>query len=243
MRPFLALLALALTAASPASEEALRLMDGGQEAEAFSMVEGAAARGDADAIDYLAWFYDQGRFVARDQGRAAALYRRAAELGQRHAQWRLGVMLDTGEGVAENPAEALQWIKRAADQGSPLGAASLAVMYANGRGVAVDYEQARRWYLEAARRGTAAGFYGMAVLHANGQGVPRDMVEGLAWMLVAATLGDERAQREAERFGLSDAQSRAAAHRGNAILREFGLERHEIRFRNLDAEQEAVAVA
>ena len=98
-----------LLAASPVTDQARELMDRREEQRAFALVEDAANQGDVDAIDYLAWFYDEGRYVSRDQARAARLYRQAAERGQRHAQWRLGVMLDTGEGVAQDPVEALQW--------------------------------------------------------------------------------------------------------------------------------------
>mgnify|MGYP006176940495 CR=1 FL=1 len=141
----------------------------------------------------------------------------------------------------EDPDEAFRWIRLAAERGSPLGAASLGVMYANGRGTPVDYGESRRWYLESARRGSAAGFYGIGVLHANGQGVARDPVEALAWFLVSATLGDERAPREVDRFAGSEAESRAAVARANAILREFGLTQPEIRFRNRDGESNPVA--
>src|SRR5262245_49647955 len=113
--PLLALLAFFLIAATPA-EEAERLLGQGQDRPAFELIERAAAGGDVEAVDYLGWFYDNGRAVAQDQPRAVGLYRQAAERGNSHAQWRLGVMLDLGEGVTENPAEALSWIRRSAAQ-------------------------------------------------------------------------------------------------------------------------------
>jgi uncharacterized protein len=218
--PFLSLL---LIAATP-SQDARRLLDRGQDGQAFALLEAASGRGDLDALDYLAWFYDTGRFVARDQPRAAAMYRRAALVGQAHAQWRLGVMLDMGEGVAEDPVEALAWIRRAAAQDFAEGVASLAVMYANGRGVAVDYGQSMLHYRRAARLGTSAGFYGVGVLHAFGQGVARDPVEAAAWFIVATILGDQRSTPALQRLALGAADSRRAAARADAILREFGRE-------------------
>jgi TPR repeat protein len=230
-------LSLLLIAASPASDEALRLMNQGQEQRAFTLVEQASAGGDLDALDYLAWFYDVGRYVARDQVRAAALYRRAAEGGQRHAQWRFGVMLDLGLGVAEDPDEAFRWILRAADQGSLNATVSLGVMYANGRGVPVDYAQSMHYYREGARQGAAHGFYGVGVLYTRGQGVAEDRQEGLAWMLCAATMGDEDARRASETYHLDSAATTAAAERANAIFREFGFTNYHVRFRDLDAER------
>jgi hypothetical protein len=217
-------------------------MDAGQERQAFELIERAAAAGDVDAVDYLGWFYDHGRVVARDLARAVSHYRRAAEGGQRHAQWRLGVMLDLGEGVAPDPVEAVRWFRKAADQGSSNAIASLAAMYANGRGVAQDFSEAQRLYREAARRTNPAGFFGMGVLFMHGQGVQRDRVESLAWMLAAATLGDERAQDVVPKFGLPVEETERAVTRGNDILQEHGLGNHQIKFRNLDVEGEPEAV-
>lgn len=238
-RIVLSALSLLLAAASPATDEARELLDRGQEQSAFQVVERASDRGDVDAIDFLAWFYDAGRTVAADKARAARLYRQAAERGNRHAQWRLGVMLDLGEGVAEDPDAAFLWIGRAAAQGSPDGNASLGVMYANGRGVTRDYARSRQHYLEAARLGSAGGFYGIAVLHTLGQGVPENRPEGLAWMFVAATLGDERAERAAEQYGLDSATTTQAANRANQILRDYGYANRRVRFRDIDAERAA----
>jgi TPR repeat protein len=229
----LPIVSLVLIAASPATDEALRLMDRSEEQGAFQLVERASRGGDADAIDYLARFYDEGRFVAADRPRAA---RQAAERGQRHAQWRLGVMLDLGEGVAEDPAEAFRWISRAAAQGSPAGNASMGTMYANGRGVARDYARSRHFYLQAARLGATAGFYGIALLHTLGPGVPENRQEGLAWMFVAATLGDGRAERAAAEYGLDLAATAQAASRATQILRDYGYANHRVRFRDIDAD-------
>jgi uncharacterized protein len=238
MRRFLLLpVLLGLIAASPASDQALQMMNRGEEQQAFALIERASGGGDRDAIDYLAWFYDTGRVVVRDEARAATLYRRAAEAGQRHAQWRLGVMLDTGTGVPENPAEAFLWIRRAADQNSPAAFTSLGVMYANGRGVPVDYALSMRWYLTAVRARQAHGFYGVGVLHTFGQGVPEDRQEGLAWMLCAATMGDETAAGFVERYHLSSEGTTAAAARANAIFHEYGLDDYHVQFRDFDAER------
>jgi len=220
----LALAPFLLAAASPATDEAQRLLDAGEEARAFATVEAASRTGDAAAVDFLAWFYDEGRHVPQDRPRAARLYRQAAEAGDAHAQWRLGVMLDLGEGVAEDPVEALAWIRRAAGADFPDGHASLAVMYANGRGVAVDYAASLRHYLRAAELGAAAGFYGVGVLHALGQGVSADRIEAGAWFLAALVQRDERAPPALGQLDLDAGEMRRAIARGNEILARFGRE-------------------
>lgn len=232
---FVLISALFLIAAAP-EDEARELMDAGQPLRAFE-IDAAAAQGDIDAIDYLAWFYDEGRVVHQDRVRAAALYRQAADRGQRHAQWRLGVMLDLAQGVAEDPVEAVRLFRLAVDQGSPNAHVSLGVMYATGRGVPRDYGESRRHYLEAARLGEPHGFYGVGVLYSNGEGVAADRQEALAWTLVAATLGDSEAARAAENFNLGSEATAAAVERANAILWEYGYQGMRVEFRDIDAER------
>ncbi|MFZ1742217.1 MAG: hypothetical protein WAT93_05145, partial [Pontixanthobacter sp.] len=59
----LALFALLLLA-NTTTDTAERLMEEGKEAEAFAMIESAASQGDAESVNFLAWFYDNGRYVA-----------------------------------------------------------------------------------------------------------------------------------------------------------------------------------
>lgn len=218
----LPVLAFTLVAASPRTEEAERLVDGGQDASAFRLLQRGADEGDLDSVEYLAWFYDTGRHVRQDKAEAARLYRRAAIAGQANAQWRLGVMLHTGEGVREDPVEALAWIRRAAAQDHPSGTASLAVMYANGRGVSVDYAQAMRYYRRAARLGSSGGFRGVGVLYRNGQGVAADRVEAGAWLIAALALRDTQSGAALDDLDLDSDERRRATTRARAILREFG---------------------
>ena len=219
--PFLAFLA---AAASPATDEADRLLEAGDDRGAFEAVDAAAGQDDLDAISYLAWFYESGRHVPQDPARAAFLYARAAEAGHAHSQWRFGVMLDLGEGVAENPDEALRWIRRAAEQGNAGAWSSLGVMYALGRGTERDYAASMAAYRRAAELGESTGFYGVGVLHSNGEGVPPDPVEAAAWFLVALTMEDERAEPALRNLDLAAAQMRAAVARANAILEQHGRE-------------------
>lgn len=88
-------LLLATTQVGPAEVEQWRmLLKDGKDVEAVAAVRKQADRGDAEALDFLGWFYDTGRGVAKDPKRAAEIYQQAAEAGNKHAQWRYGVMLD-----------------------------------------------------------------------------------------------------------------------------------------------------
>jgi TPR repeat protein len=88
--------------------------------------------------------------VPKDIATAVAWFRRAAEQGERIAQYNLAVMLVKGEGVEADPEEALKWYLRAAEQGVPEAQIAVGDFYAGGRVVAVDHDEARRWFEKAA---------------------------------------------------------------------------------------------
>jgi uncharacterized protein len=216
-----------LVAAAPA-DEALLLMEQGKEAEAFALVERGAAQGDPESINYLAWFYDRGRHVARDNAKAGALYRRAADLGVAHAQWRLGVMIDSGEVDGATLEEAVRLFEAAAAQDFTSGNVSLAVMQSAGRGTPRDFAAAMGNFRKAAMLGNVHAFNEIGVMHYNGEGVPADPQEALAWIMVAGVRGDEAAQSlMRDGFRRVDVDVPAAADRAEEIEREFGIESGE----------------
>lgn len=217
MRSFLALFWLALVAASPASDEARRLLAERRDAEAFERVDTASRRGDEDSTALLAWFYDAGRHVPRNYSRAAELYRRVAD-NNPSVQWRLGVMLDTGQGVPEDPEQAIRMFRRAAAENDPNAHASLGVMYASGRGVREDFGQAMRYSRRAAELGSAAGYFQIAWLYQYGLGVNRSADEAAAWYLAAHAMRDGRARTKFQELGLNPEATRRATARANQLL-------------------------
>lgn len=220
LRIFLLTAWLFSIAASPATDEARRLLAQNQDAAAFQRVETASRRGDADATALLGWFYDQGRHVPRDYARAAELYRRV--VGENPSvQWRLGVMHDLGQGVPENPQEAVRLFRQAAADDDANANASLAVMYANGRGVRTDHAQAMRYYRRAAELGSAAGFLGVGILYHYGLGVARSNNEAAAWYLAAHAMRDTRARELIGTLGLDRAATQQAAGRANQLLQSY----------------------
>ena len=48
---------------------------------------------------------------------AVALYRKAADLGNADAQFKLGLMYKNGSGVVLNNIQAIEWLRKAALQG------------------------------------------------------------------------------------------------------------------------------
>ena len=223
LRSFLVALSLATASAalaSPATDEARRLLAQGQEAQAFERVEAAARRGDEDAVALLGWFYDTGRHVRQDYARAAEYYRRVVR-DNPSVQWRLGVMHDLGQGVPENPGEALRLFRQAAGNDDVNAHVSLGVMYANGRGVRPDYVQSMRYYRRAAELGSGAGFLGVGLLYQNGLGVAASANEAAAWFLAAQAMRDSRARDAIAGLNLPPQQLQAAVNRANQLLQSY----------------------
>ena len=61
--------------------------------------------------------YEEGSGVERDTTKAVEWYDRAADLGDVHAQYRLGWCLNHGVGVERDRAKAIEWYTAAAGQG------------------------------------------------------------------------------------------------------------------------------
>ena len=103
-------------AAEPASANAPKVLS----AQALADMETLASKDDPTALVALAGVYQQGRGVPKDLPRAAALYQRAAELGNADAQFNLGNLYLLGEGVARDDDWAFTWFRAAARQGHAL---------------------------------------------------------------------------------------------------------------------------
>ncbi len=90
------------------------------EAAAGQPAQTASAAEDPAALVALALRYQRGQGVTRDLAQAAALYERAAKLGNAEAQFNLGNMYLLGEGVPRDDDWAFTWFREAAHQGHPL---------------------------------------------------------------------------------------------------------------------------
>jgi len=95
--------------------------------------------------------YRVGSGVVLNEGKAAELYRKAADMGNAEAQTRLAEALFDGRGVARDPAGSRAWLEKAARQGHARAECDLGVILTNGLDIAQDRANGLR-YLEAAAR-------------------------------------------------------------------------------------------
>lgn len=224
LAPMIAMFLVAADGPS-SSDQARELLRDKRDAEAFALIERSAVGNDAKAIDFLAWFYDEGRYVARDLAKAELLYRRAAALSVPHAQWRLGVMIDEGTARRGTPEEAVVLFRQAAAQGFSNAYVSLGVMQSTGRGTPQDFTGALKSYLTAARMKNVHAFNEVGVVYLLGEGVKSDPIEAGAWFAVSAAHDDPKANsylsKVIERIGEDKVPK--IVERANQIGREYGL--------------------
>ncbi|MFA9460034.1 tetratricopeptide repeat protein [Thiohalorhabdus methylotrophus] len=86
-----------------------------------------------------------------DYARAAHVWRRLAESGDRLAQHHLANLYRAGLGVERDPGRALHWAREAANGGHPEAYAHVAFLYQAGLGGRPRLREAYQWYRLAAR--------------------------------------------------------------------------------------------
>ena len=228
MRALILALALTLAAANtlPTLDEQIEvLVSEGKVDAAYDLARAAAKRGDADGQDWLGWFHETGRGRKVDLRKAAEHYRKAADGGDNHAAWRLGVLIDGGA-VKGSPEEAVALFRDAADRNFPAAMVSLAVMQATGRGTPKDHTGAMANYLAAAKLGHPHGVRGVGIMFYLGEGVAQNVEEAVAWFLASAAMGNEEAQQSLKRIAdeVPPGRGRAIVERAKSIAAELGAE-------------------
>ncbi|HEV3183791.1 MAG TPA: serine/threonine-protein kinase [Xanthobacteraceae bacterium] len=153
---------------------------------AFTVGQPLAESGDRDAQFGLAWLYDKGFGVDRNEERAAAWYQKAAEKGHLLAQLNVGDLYEAGAGVPQSYEQALKWYKRAAEQGNPEAQYFVGFYYDKGQGTQQDDTAAVLWYEKSAQQGFAKAQKKLGDMYATGRGVGRNEREALRFYYQAA---------------------------------------------------------
>jgi len=88
-------------------------------------------------------------YSAENFEKAAALYRKDAELGVYAAQINLALMYLDGIGIPQNYEQAAQWFQKAAEKGVAEAQDNLALLLKDGKGVAKNPVEADKWFILA----------------------------------------------------------------------------------------------
>jgi hypothetical protein len=137
---------------------------------------------------------EEGRDGAKDERKAAGMYRRAAEQGYAPAQYNLALLYEEGRGFEQNLIEASRWYRSAAEQGHAEAQNNLGRLCASGQGVSKDAEQAVSWYAKAARQGNVEAQNNLADAFRTGHGVSQDLDKAFTLYRAAAVSGYAVAQ-------------------------------------------------
>lgn len=122
---------------------------------------------------------------ARRQDLAVAFLEEGARLGDREAQFELGLFHEQGGRSSGGRDKAARQYRAAADQGHPEAAFRLAELVRWGVGPARDREAAMRWYVRSAHAGFRPAMDWLVKAFEGGEGYPEDLEQAVYWMVKA----------------------------------------------------------
>ncbi|MBQ6828826.1 MAG: SEL1-like repeat protein, partial [Thermoguttaceae bacterium] len=160
---------------------------------AFGLATAPAEAGNPFALYVLGDCYNSGRGVDRDEEKAEALYKAAADELKKRADEKDALALDycgekyaCGDGVEIDFRKAFEFFRKASDLNCAIGKANLATCWMNGWGVAVDYAEAVRLLQEARDQNHAAALKGLGDCYMLGWDVEQNYDEAFRAFEAAA---------------------------------------------------------
>jgi TPR repeat protein len=135
-----------------------------------------------------------GTGVVRDINAAAAIWRRAAEVGDARAMVAIGQMYLVGDGgLAKDPVAAMQWFQKAASLGDVGAMFHVASGSRDGLGIEKNPMQSLTWFEKAANNGHAPSMSALGALYMKGDIIPQDGALAALWLRKAVDAGDVEA--------------------------------------------------
>ena len=120
---------------------------------AFNAWQPLANKGNVNAQFNLAWMYEEGKGVVKDNQQAIIWYTKAAQQGDIKSQTNLGVIYANEENILRDYKLALIWFTKSASQRDASAQNNLGWMYEMGKGTDKDKKQAIYWYTKSAQQG------------------------------------------------------------------------------------------
>lgn len=207
-------------------------------------LERLAAAGHAEALYHLGMAWHTGSGVAQDKAKALDAFRRAAELGDPLAAYKLGCYYDgQGDGLVQDDETIAYYFKSiAAEAGYALAQTDLADLDIR-RG---DMVGARDWLARAAAQGWPGGLLGYASVHnlADGErrGVPRDRVKTAAYFRLFTQAVDASQKQLDWLAAFERKMSRAEREQAAAIVDAYRPARTELTAKGLSGSRAADAL-
>ncbi len=163
----------------------------GTPAEAFEWFNRAGEKGDLEGLTQAGLMVANGwPGESPNLGKAAGMFRVAAEKGHASAQVSLAECYLYGKGVTADEKAAAEWLEKAAASSDKRAFDLLGTCYAQGRGVAKDQVRAAELYQKGADAGLARAMGNLAVLYITGQGVTEDKKRAFSLIKLGAEQKD-----------------------------------------------------
>ena len=144
----------------------------------------------------LAYNYEIGRGIEKNDAMAFELYKSSAEKGCVYAQHSLGNWYHNGHYVNQDYAEAVKWFSKAAHKNYVLSQNMLGVCYYDGRGVTQDYTEAVKWYKLAAEQKDNWAQCNLAECYYYGRGVEQNYNLAVKFYEQSAAQGNTRSMNK-----------------------------------------------
>ena len=127
--------------------------DSNEVQEMIRWLKQSAEQGHPKAQHDLAFCYEYGKGVTKDDAEAVKWHRKAATQGNASSSSEVGRHYLHGFGVPQDAAEAAKWYRQAAIDGDELAPFKLGLLYLEGNGVPKDLVQALMWLELSPQRG------------------------------------------------------------------------------------------
>lgn len=146
-------------AAATPLDDALKVLEAGNNPKAVEVLTQIANEGNALAQLRLGDLYFHGKGVAEDENKAVQWWKKSAASGNAEAMYQIAHAYLFGntapKTVADPDREAATWYFKAASAGHAEAAYTLGLLFIAGKGVVEDRNEAIRWFRVAADRGHA----------------------------------------------------------------------------------------
>ena len=114
-------------------------------------------------------------YKSKDPSRAAGLFQKACDGGERRGCTSLGQMYYNADGVPKDWDRAAGLFKRACDAGGTGGCMDLGLMYLRGESVAKDPHRAAELFEHACYTNVPAACTNLGIMYARGENLPQDL--------------------------------------------------------------------
>ena len=129
--------------------------------------------------------------MSKDEEKAAALLREAAEAGNLEAMESLGFLYTQGQGVPKDEQKAVEWFRKGAEAGSPGAQLNLGLMLRQGKTTELSNEESLRWIQVAADSGHPRAVSVLGQLYGVGDKLLQpDFSKARPYVLRAAEAGE-----------------------------------------------------